>query len=56
MQRDRGSLTVLHLDDPDVIAGYEVPLVLIRPDQIVAWRGNSPAEPERVLRQVTGHQ
>jgi len=34
---------------------YERDLVLIRPDQHVAWRGNAgPADPERVLDTVTG--
>lgn len=31
---------------------YEVPLALIRPDQIVAWRGSDASSAERVLRQV----
>ena len=34
---------------------YGADLVLIRPDQIVAWRGHSPADADRVLRQATGH-
>lgn len=33
---------------------YEAPLVLIRPDQIVAWRGTSAAAAQSVLDQVTG--
>lgn len=32
-------LQVLHLPRPDLFQLYEAPLVLIRPDQIVAWRG-----------------
>lgn len=34
---------------------YEAPLVLIRPDQIVAWRGESGSEAQKILSQVMGH-
>jgi 2-polyprenyl-6-methoxyphenol hydroxylase-like FAD-dependent oxidoreductase len=34
---------------------YEAPLVLIRPDQIVAWRGESGSEAQKILSQVKGH-
>jgi hypothetical protein len=34
---------------------YQADLVLIRPDQIVAWRGNTTANAARVLRQASGH-
>jgi hypothetical protein len=34
---------------------YGADLALIRPDQIVAWRGNSSAEAAAVLRRATGH-
>lgn len=34
---------------------YAAELALIRPDQIVAWRGNSDAQAEAVLRQLTGN-
>jgi hypothetical protein len=34
---------------------WEKDLVLIRPDQHVAWRGNAcPARPEEVVRRVRG--
>ena len=33
---------------------YEAPLVLIRPDQIVAWRGFTAESAPRVLATVTG--
>lgn len=33
---------------------YEAPLVLIRPDQIVAWRGQDAAAANHVLARVTG--
>jgi len=31
---------------------YQADLALIRPDQIVAWRGNSSADAAAVLRQA----
>jgi 2-polyprenyl-6-methoxyphenol hydroxylase-like FAD-dependent oxidoreductase len=34
---------------------YGADLALIRPDQIVAWRGNSEAGAEHVLRRAAGH-
>ena len=33
---------------------YEAPLVLIRPDQIVAWRGSTADGARDVLSRVTG--
>ncbi len=33
---------------------YEAPLVLIRPDQIVAWRGHATSRAAEILSQVTG--
>ena len=35
---------------------YQAPLVLIRPDQVVAWRGASAEHAGRVLRQVMGQR
>src|SRR5271166_21087 len=34
---------------------YQADLALIRPDQIVAWRGNAPSGAADVLRRVAGH-
>jgi 2-polyprenyl-6-methoxyphenol hydroxylase-like FAD-dependent oxidoreductase len=34
---------------------YEADLALIRPDQMVAWRGNDPAHAADVLRRATGN-
>jgi hypothetical protein len=34
---------------------YEADLALIRPDQIVAWRGNEAAAANNVLRRATGN-
>jgi hypothetical protein len=34
---------------------YEAPLALIRPDQVVAWRGAHARGAERILRKATGY-
>jgi len=34
---------------------YGADLALVRPDQIVAWRGNASADAAGVLRRATGH-
>jgi hypothetical protein len=44
-------LAVADLPSDEARDLYRADLVLIRPDQIVAWRGNSAAEAEAVLRQ-----
>ncbi|CAM5683350.1 putative polyketide hydroxylase [Streptomyces avidinii] len=49
-------LTVLRVQDPAARELYERDLVLVRPDQHVAWRGNRPPrDPEALLARVTGH-
>ncbi|HWG78447.1 MAG TPA: FAD-dependent oxidoreductase [Stellaceae bacterium] len=47
-------LTVLDLPGDEARELYGADLALIRPDQIVAWRGNDGAAAEAVLRQVVG--
>lgn len=47
-------LRVVRLAQPSLRALYEAPLALIRPDQIVAWRGTHASDATRVLEQVTG--
>jgi hypothetical protein len=47
-------LKVVQVAQAAVLAAYEAPLVLIRPDQIVAWRGGNDAQARAVLRQVVG--
>ena len=48
-------LKVLDVSDTDARDLYDCDLALIRPDQYVAWRGNStPADPDALLSQVTG--
>jgi len=48
-------LRVVRLPQPSLRELYEAPLVLIRPDQIVAWRGAAEASPREVLAIATGH-
>lgn len=46
-------LTVIAATEPTLRDRYEADLALIRPDQVVAWRG-STADPEAVLRTAAG--
>jgi 2-polyprenyl-6-methoxyphenol hydroxylase-like FAD-dependent oxidoreductase len=48
-------LQVVRHANPELLALYEAPLVLIRPDQIVAWRGHGAQQAATVLTQVLGH-
>jgi 2-polyprenyl-6-methoxyphenol hydroxylase-like FAD-dependent oxidoreductase len=52
----RQSIPLKVLDVPDIDARdlYERDLVIIRPDQHVAWRGNVSADPDRLFAQVIG--
>jgi hypothetical protein len=48
-------LEVVILDEPRVRESYERPLVLVRPDGHVAWRGASvPANAADIIEQVRG--
>ncbi|MGE3927943.1 MAG: FAD-dependent monooxygenase, partial [Lautropia sp.] len=47
-------LRVVHLPLPDLHDLYEAPLALIRPDQIVAWRGMDAGAAPAVLARATG--
>lgn len=46
-------LRVVRLTQPSLREVYEAPLVLIRPDQIVAWRGMAADDAASVLSRVT---
>ncbi len=47
--------TQLDIADTDIRALYGRDLVLIRPDQHIAWRGNAvPADADALLRRLTG--
>jgi hypothetical protein len=53
--RRRGlELTVVDLPMPALQALYAADLVLVRPDQVVAWRGHDDASTEGVLDRVLG--
>lgn len=47
-------LRVVRLPQPSLLELYEAPLALIRPDQIVAWRGTHAGDAPGVLWRVTG--
>jgi 2-polyprenyl-6-methoxyphenol hydroxylase-like FAD-dependent oxidoreductase len=49
-------LQVVAHSKPELRELYEAPLALIRPDQIVAWRGHAASAALQVLRQVTGRR
>ncbi len=50
------SLKVLDLDEPGLRDLYEADMALIRPDQIVAWRGDGEhLDAGSVVRRVCGH-
>ena len=48
-------LDTVDVADERALALYEAPLVLVRPDQVVAWRGVSDDDAAAVLATVTGH-
>jgi 2-polyprenyl-6-methoxyphenol hydroxylase-like FAD-dependent oxidoreductase len=48
-------LKVVHHAQPELLALYEAPLVLIRPDQIVAWRGSDERQAQAILSQALGY-
>jgi 2-polyprenyl-6-methoxyphenol hydroxylase-like FAD-dependent oxidoreductase len=48
-------LSVVSVLDDEARDIYQADLALIRPDQIVAWRGNSSADAAAVLRRASGH-
>lgn len=47
-------LRVVRLADASLRALYQAPLALIRPDQIVAWRGHAGSHAPSVLARATG--
>lgn len=48
-------LMITDVASDDVAILYGAPLVLIRPDNVVAWRGQSDADAEATIAAVTGH-
>lgn len=49
-------LTVVENCAAELEALYEAPLALIRPDQVVAWRGKDDAAAAYVIETVLGHR
>ncbi|MEJ8814751.1 FAD-dependent oxidoreductase [Variovorax ureilyticus] len=49
-------LCVVRLPQPALSELYEAPLALIRPDQIVAWRGGTDEGAQSIFERVTGGQ
>ena len=48
-------LAVVRVRVPSVHESYECAFALIRPDQVVAWRGDRlPGNPQTVLNRVVG--
>ena len=47
-------LKVVHHSSDELLTLYEAPMVLIRPDQIVAWRGHDGVKAKSVLAQALG--
>jgi len=47
-------LKIIHHPSPELTDLYEAPLVLIRPDQIVAWRGSDDAHAHLIIDTVLG--
>ncbi|MDB5597106.1 MAG: hypothetical protein JWM36_4067 [Hyphomicrobiales bacterium] len=47
-------LRIVHLNDPAAHALYEADLALIRPDQIVAWRGGDDSGAAAIMLDVAG--
>jgi len=45
---------VLSFDSQELLDLYEANLVLIRPDQIVAWRGTNASQASHILKQASG--
>lgn len=54
MARARAELRVVEVASQEVLDLYGAPLALIRPDQIVAWRGASDVDAESTTKIVTG--
>jgi len=51
---DQPNLKVLSLTNSDARDLYAADFALIRPDQIVAWRGNSASEADAIIRKICG--
>ena len=54
-RRSRIDLTIVDSRSEEARDLYQADLALIRPDQIVAWRGNDDRAAGEILRRLTGH-
>ncbi|NKL24921.1 FAD-dependent monooxygenase [Rhizobium leguminosarum] len=48
-------LTVVDIKEDQLRAIYREPLVLIRPDQVIAWRGDGDGDAVQIIETVLGH-
>lgn len=48
-------LTVVDIEQDQIFELYQKPLVFVRPDQIVAWRGDDDCDPTVVISTVLGY-
>jgi hypothetical protein len=53
-QAQKRGLALKIVNVPQVRALYEADYALIRPDQIVAWRGNDPGQASALFSQILG--
>jgi len=49
-------LTVVAIAGQEARDLYQADLALIRPDQIVAWRGDTASDADSVLRRASGYR
>jgi 2-polyprenyl-6-methoxyphenol hydroxylase-like FAD-dependent oxidoreductase len=55
ISKKEAPIKFIEIYDDNLRSLYEADLVLIRPDQIVAWRGNNHNKFNNILEQVTGY-
>jgi len=49
-------LRIVDVPSQEALDRYEAPLALIRPDQVVAWRGHNDADAAKAITIALGHQ
>jgi hypothetical protein len=49
------NLNVIEISDAEIYDLYKAPLVLVRPDQIVAWRGQAAHDASGIVARILGH-
>ncbi|XKM37933.1 hypothetical protein A4U53_001845 (plasmid) [Rhizobium ruizarguesonis] len=48
-------LTVVDIEEDQLRAIYREPLVLIRPDQVIAWRGDGDGGAVQIIETILAH-